>query len=255
MVVLLHKLDSFYFYYYISRSINKAIEETTMSVKIIVGNLTLGKDRFHTTWKDCPVLLLETEYQALKSLIANLGLIVSRDQIIDYSYPDDVHVFFRTIDTLIKRIRKKIRKVDPDFNSIKTHNGSGYSFEALGCIHLSEKTILSGPLRIRYSSRTVFWDEESIRLTKSEFEILFDLVNHKGHIKTRYQLLQLVNSSSIKEGFRLIDTLIKKIRKKIKTVDPDFNAIKTHSGEGYSYRSLPAPQSSVEGRFFVYLNI
>lgn len=92
------------------------------------GRLTIDPARHHVTWDDKPISLTVTEFLLLDALSARLGVIKSRNQLMDAAYPDDIFVDDRTIDSHIKRMRRKFREVDPEFNAIDTLYGAGYSF-------------------------------------------------------------------------------------------------------------------------------
>ena len=74
------------------------------------------------------VALTVTEFLILEALAARPGFVKSRDQLMDAAYHDDVYVDDRTIDSHIKRLRKKFRVVDPAFKAIETLYGVGYRF-------------------------------------------------------------------------------------------------------------------------------
>ena len=93
------------------------------------GPLTMDPVRHATTWNDEPVTLTVTEFLILKALALRPGVVKSRDQLMDVAYDDEVYVDDRTIDSHIKRIRKKFRAVDPEFGSIETLYGVGYKFK------------------------------------------------------------------------------------------------------------------------------
>lgn len=92
------------------------------------GRLTMDPARHHVSWADIPVSLTVTEFLLLEALAIRPGVIKSRNQLMDAAYPDDIFVDDRTVDSHIKRMRRKFRKVDPDFNAIETLYGAGYSF-------------------------------------------------------------------------------------------------------------------------------
>ena len=92
------------------------------------GRLTMDPARHHVTWDDKPVALTVTEFLILEALAARPGVVKSRNQLMDAAYSDDVFVDDRTIDSHIKRLRRKFRQVDPDFSGIDTLYGAGYSF-------------------------------------------------------------------------------------------------------------------------------
>ena len=93
------------------------------------GKLTLDPLRHSCTWENEPVTLTVTEFLILQALAQRPGFVKSRDQLMDAAYDDQVYVDDRTIDSHIKRIRKKFRQVDDDFNSIETLYGVGYRYK------------------------------------------------------------------------------------------------------------------------------
>ena len=92
------------------------------------GRLTMDPARHHVTWDDRPVSLTVTEFLILEALATRPGVVKSRNQLMDAAYSDDVFVDDRTIDSHIKRMRRKFRSVDPEFSAIDTLYGAGYSF-------------------------------------------------------------------------------------------------------------------------------
>lgn len=99
--------------------------------KIIRGDLILNEARHTCEWKNKPIDLTVTEYLLIKSLATNPGHIRTRDNLINDAYGMNVHVDDRTIDTHIKRIRRKFKDFDADFNHIETLYGVGYKFKDL----------------------------------------------------------------------------------------------------------------------------
>jgi two-component system response regulator ChvI len=93
------------------------------------GRLTMDPLRHDTFWGGDAVTLTVTEFLILKALALRPGVVKSRDQLMDAAYDDQVYVDDRTIDSHIKRIRKKFRAVDGDFASIETLYGVGYRFK------------------------------------------------------------------------------------------------------------------------------
>jgi two-component system response regulator ChvI len=93
------------------------------------GRLTLDPLRHACTWGGEPVTLTVTEFLILQALAQRPGFVKSRDQLMDAAYDDQVYVDDRTIDSHIKRIRKKFRAVDPEFASIETLYGVGYRYK------------------------------------------------------------------------------------------------------------------------------
>ena len=92
------------------------------------GRLRMDPARHQVTWDDRPVSLTVTEFLILEALAQRPGVIKSRNQLMDAAYPDDIFVDDRTVDSHIKRLRRKFRAVDPEFSAIETLYGAGYSF-------------------------------------------------------------------------------------------------------------------------------
>lgn len=92
------------------------------------GRLYMDPARHHVKWDDKSVSLTVTEFLILEALAARPGVIKSRNQLMDAAYPDDIFVDDRTVDSHIKRMRRKFRCVDPTFDAIETLYGAGYSF-------------------------------------------------------------------------------------------------------------------------------
>jgi two-component system response regulator ChvI len=97
--------------------------------RILRGNLVLDDSRHVSSWKGNQVDLTVTEYLLLKSLALRPGHVKNRDQLIDMAYGENIYVDDRTIDSHIKRIRKKFRKIDPEFSQIETLYGVGYKYK------------------------------------------------------------------------------------------------------------------------------
>jgi two-component system response regulator ChvI len=92
------------------------------------GRLTLDPARHDCLWEGRPVRLTVTEFLLLQSLAQRPGFVKSRDNLMDAAYEDQVYVDDRTIDSHIKRMRKKFREVDPEFDAIETLYGVGYRY-------------------------------------------------------------------------------------------------------------------------------
>lgn len=92
------------------------------------GRLFMDPARHQVMWDGETVSLTVTEFLILEALAIRPGVIKSRNQLMDAAYPDDVFVDDRTVDSHIKRIRRKFRLVDPTFDGIETLYGAGYSF-------------------------------------------------------------------------------------------------------------------------------
>ncbi|HEY3697060.1 response regulator transcription factor [Phenylobacterium sp.] len=92
------------------------------------GKLTLDPARHDCLWDSKPVKLTVTEFLLLQSLAQRPGFVKSRDNLMDAAYEDQVYVDDRTIDSHIKRMRKKFRDVDNSFDAIETLYGVGYRY-------------------------------------------------------------------------------------------------------------------------------
>ena len=93
------------------------------------GQLKLDPERHTCHWNDKPVTLTVTEFLILQALATRPGVVKSRDALMDAAYDDQVYVDDRTIDSHIKRLRKKFKQVDDDFDVIETLYGVGYRFK------------------------------------------------------------------------------------------------------------------------------
>ena len=100
-------------------------EETKVLVR---GNLTMDPLRHAVTWKGNDVTLTVTEFLLLHALVQRPGFVKSRDQLMDVAYDDQIYVDDRTIDSHIKRLRKKMRMADDSFSAIETPYGIGYRY-------------------------------------------------------------------------------------------------------------------------------
>ena len=103
-------------------------ENETPAEKIVRGRLEMDPARHRVTWNSREVVLTVTEFLILEALAQRPGFVKSRDQLMDTAYQDDVYVDDRTIDSHIKRLRRKFRAVDNDFKAIETLYGVGYRF-------------------------------------------------------------------------------------------------------------------------------
>jgi two-component system response regulator ChvI len=92
------------------------------------GALRMDPLRHSVSWKGKDVALTVTEFLLLQALAQRPGLVKSRDQLMDVAYDDQVYVDDRTIDSHIKRLRKKMRSIDNTFSAIETLYGIGYRY-------------------------------------------------------------------------------------------------------------------------------
>ena len=95
---------------------------------LVRGRLFMDPARHHVAWDGKAVSPTVTEFLILEALAIRPGVIKSRNQLMDAAYPDDVFVDDRTVDSHIKRMRRKFKVVDPAFEAIATLYGAGYSF-------------------------------------------------------------------------------------------------------------------------------
>ncbi|MFD1788675.1 response regulator transcription factor [Sphingomonas floccifaciens] len=92
------------------------------------GRLVMDPARHRVTWAGKPVTLTVTEFMILETLAQRPGIVKTRNQLMDAAYQDDIYVDDRTIDSHIKRVRRKFREADPEFDAIETLYGAGYRF-------------------------------------------------------------------------------------------------------------------------------
>jgi len=96
---------------------------------MVRGDLVLDSSRHLCAWKGGAVSLTVTEFLILKALAQRPGMVKSRDQLMDAAYGEHIYVDDRTIDSHIKRVRKKLRAVDEAFDQIETLYGIGYRYK------------------------------------------------------------------------------------------------------------------------------
>jgi len=92
------------------------------------GDLMLDPARHLCTWRNEPVALTVTEFLILQALAMRPGHVKSRDQLMDAAYGENIYVDDRTIDSHIKRLRKKFKAADEKFAKIETLYGIGYRY-------------------------------------------------------------------------------------------------------------------------------
>jgi two-component system, OmpR family, response regulator ChvI len=102
--------------------------DTADAEPITRGRLLLDPERHRVLWDGRNVTLTVTEFMILEALAQRPDIVKSRSQLMDVAYQDDVYVDDRTIDSHIKRLRRKFRAVDGDFDAIETLYGAGYRF-------------------------------------------------------------------------------------------------------------------------------
>ena len=97
---------------------------------LTVGPLVLDTERLTASWQGTPVTLTVTEFMLVQALARRPGVVRTRDQLMDAAYPDRVSVSDRTIDSHVKRFRRKFAQVDPAFDGIEAVYGAGYRYRA-----------------------------------------------------------------------------------------------------------------------------
>ena len=103
--------------------------EAAKKEALVRGKLALDPQRHECTWDGKPVRLTVTEFLILQALAQRPGFVKSRDSLMDAAYDDQVYVDDRTIDSHIKRLRKKFKVVADDFDAIETLYGVGYRYK------------------------------------------------------------------------------------------------------------------------------
>ena len=106
----------------------KDLNNTDSNDIIKRGKLSLNMSRHECFWNELPIKLTVTEFLLLESLASRPGYVKSRDQLMSVAYDDDIYVDDRTIDSHIKRLRKKFKDLDESFESIETLYGVGYRY-------------------------------------------------------------------------------------------------------------------------------
>ena len=102
--------------------------EEAQAEEIVRGRLAMDPARHRVKWSGNDVTLTVTEFMILEALAQRPGVVKSRNQLMDVAYQDDIYVDDRTIDSHIKRLRRKFRAVDDEFKGIETLYGVGYRF-------------------------------------------------------------------------------------------------------------------------------
>ncbi len=95
---------------------------------LAIGDLVLDLRRYQARWQDEPVPLTVTEFMMVHALVRRPGHVKTRQQLMEQGYPHDTFVSDRTIDSHIKRIRRKFATLDPEFDRIETVYGLGYRY-------------------------------------------------------------------------------------------------------------------------------
>jgi two-component system response regulator ChvI len=107
---------------------NSNVIHSNQNQNLKKGNLVLDELKQLCFWKNQVIELTVAEFNLIKSLAKHPGIIKDRNQLMDTMYGDNIYVDDRTIDSHIKRLRKKFKSYDPKFDQIRTRYGSGYSW-------------------------------------------------------------------------------------------------------------------------------
>ena len=113
---------------YSNRNSNDYNNNIKKDTNLIRGDLVLDENKQLCFWKGIEIELTVAEFNLIKSLVKYLGVVKDRNQLMDAMYGDSIYVDDRTIDSHIKRLRKKFRSYDKTFDQIRTRYGSGYSW-------------------------------------------------------------------------------------------------------------------------------
>ncbi|MGK2859946.1 MAG: winged helix-turn-helix domain-containing protein, partial [Thermoanaerobaculia bacterium] len=106
----------------------RAKRETEPGDRIRAGHLELDLQRYEATWKGERVGLTVTEFMMLRALVRHPGHVKTREQLMREGYPYDTFVSDRTVDSHVKRLRRKFETVDSSFDAIETVYGLGYRY-------------------------------------------------------------------------------------------------------------------------------
>jgi two-component system, OmpR family, response regulator ChvI len=107
-----------------------SVSKDTDKAKVVArGELLIDPEKHLCTWKGQPIAFTVTEFLILQALTARAGVVKSRDALMDAAYDDQTYVDDRTIDSHVKRLRKKFRQADETFDMIDTLYGVGYRFK------------------------------------------------------------------------------------------------------------------------------
>ena len=110
------------------REENRQSGTSEPSSVMVRGELVLDSDKHICTWKGGQVDLTVTEFLLIKTLAQRPGHVKTRNQLIDAAYGEHIYVDDRTVDSHIKRVRRKFKDVDPDFGEVETLYGAGYRY-------------------------------------------------------------------------------------------------------------------------------
>ncbi|MBB6482269.1 response regulator transcription factor [Spirochaeta isovalerica] len=110
----------------------KAREKESSKAPYVIGHLQLDSEKYTATWKQSLLDLTVTEFLLLTTLARSPGFVRTREALMELVYPVGTYVSSRTIDTHIKRLRRKIQMKDEEFDEIETVYGLGYRYKQVG---------------------------------------------------------------------------------------------------------------------------
>lgn len=145
------------------------------------------------------------------------------DQLLGLRFGADDYItkpFSQTL--LLERIRAILRRVK-DYDESET-NGD-----------VENDTYDDGLLILDYGAQSVAWRGQTLDTSVTEFHLMKALTDRPGNVKSRDQLIDLAYGETVNVDDRTVDSHIKRLRKKFKTIDPDFAHIETVYGAGYKY--------------------
>ncbi|WP_298966880.1 response regulator transcription factor [uncultured Roseibium sp.] len=160
---------------------------------------------------DLPIIFLSSQQDDIEEV---LGLKMGADDFIRKPFSQQV---------LIERVRAVMRR------------SSANVYAKVG--ELSSDAFVRGRLHMDPASHVCAWDETQIKLTVSEFSLLYCLAQRPGIVKSRNALMDVINDEQVFVDDRTIDSHIRRVRTKFKTVDDGFDMIETLYGLGYRYRA------------------
>ena len=164
---------------------------------------------------DLPVIILTSKDEEIDEILGfNLGA------------DDYVHKPFSQR-LLLERVRAVLRRARPETEEEAAQGGQGGS-----------KALKRGKLTLDPARHACFWDGRPVRLTVTEFLLLQALAQRPGFVKSRDNLMDAAYEDQVYVDDRTIDSHIKRMRKKFRAVDPEFDAIETLYGVGYRYREV-----------------
>jgi len=164
---------------------------------------------------DLPVIMLTSKDEEIDEILGfNLGA------------DDYVHKPFSQR-LLLERVRAVLRRASPEVEEDADSPGQGGS-----------KSLKRGKLTLDPARHACLWEGRSVRLTVTEFLLLQALAQRPGFVKSRDNLMDAAYEDQVYVDDRTIDSHVKRMRKKFRAVDPEFDAIETLYGVGYRYREV-----------------